>query len=67
MAQGTDLTDAYARYEAKLLRAENEELRSKLETVEKNVDNKQRSTGSQKTAGQTSKRDPIDDDWYNGT
>lgn len=67
MAQGTDLTDAYARYEAKTLRAENEELRSKLETVEKNVDNKQRSTGSQKTAGQTSKRDPIDDDWYDGT
>ena len=44
-----------------------EQLKSELETAKKNLDNKQRSTGSQKSAGNAQKKaDPIDDDWYYG-
>ena len=42
--------------------------KSKFETAEQNYKNQQRSTGSQSTAGvgTTTKKDPIDLDWYSG-
>lgn len=66
--QGMDLTDAYAHWENRQLRQELQETREKLETATKNEKNKERSTGSQQSAGvgETQKRDPIDEDWYSG-
>lgn len=66
--QGMDLTDAYAHWENRQLRQELQETREKLETATQNEKNKERSTGSQQSAGvgETQKRDPIDEDWYSG-
>lgn len=66
--QGTDLADAYAHWENKQLRQQLQEARSKLETAEQNEKNKERSTGSQQSAGvgEAKKKDPIDEDWYSG-
>lgn len=67
LREGESLVSSYARFTAKNLAAENEQLKSELETAKKNLDNKQRSTGSQKSAGNAQKKaDPIDDDWYSG-
>lgn len=67
LREGESLVSSYARFTAKTLAAENEKLKSDLEAATKNLDNKQRSTGSQKSAGNRQKQsDPIDDDWYSG-
>ena len=64
---GTDLAGAYARFEAKSLRAQLQEAKEKLEAAETNAKNKERSTGSQQTAGAEQQMDSIDRDWYDGT
>lgn len=56
---GGNLADAYARYENRVLREENEKLKQ-------NQSNKEKSTGSRKTAGAPSKDSAFDSLWYNG-
>ena len=65
---GISLTAAYSAFENKKLREEVKAWKSKAETAEQNYKNQQRSTGSQSTAGvgATTKKDPIDLDWYSG-
>lgn len=64
---GVPLVTAYAQHENKQLREENEALKAKVETAEQNKKNKERSTGSQSSAGKSSKRDIFEDLWYDGT
>lgn len=66
--EGMSLVSAYSAYDNKKLRQEIQEWKSKYETAEQNAKNKERSTGSQVSAGvgSTKKKDPIDDDWYSG-
>ena len=66
---GVPLLTAYSTFENKKLREEVQSWKSKAETAEQNYKNKERSTGSQSTAGMgsTKKKDPIDLDWYDGT
>lgn len=66
---GMPLTSAYSIYENKKLREEVKSWKDKAEAAEQNAKNKERSTGSQSTAGMGSakKKDPIDLDWYDGT
>lgn len=66
-AKGDDLVSAYARYEAKTLRAEVSSMKEKLAAAEKNAENKKRSTGSQTSAGASSEMDEFDRAWYDGT
>ena len=65
---GVSLLTAYSTYENKKLREEVKSWKDKAETAEQNYKNQQRSTGSQSTAGvgTTTKKDPIDLDWYSG-
>lgn len=65
---GLPLVTAYSIYENKRLREEVKSWKDKAETAEQNYKNQQRSTGSQSTAGvgTTTKKDPIDLDWYSG-
>jgi len=56
---GGNLADAYARYESRVLREENEKLKQ-------NQSNKEKSTGSRKTAGAPNKDSAFDNLWYNG-
>lgn len=56
---GGNLADAYARFDNKRLKEENEKLRQ-------NQSNKDKTTGSRKTAGAASKEDAFDSLWYNG-
>lgn len=67
--EGMPLITAYSVYENKKLREEVKSWKDKAETAEQNAKNKERSTGSQSTAGAGSakKKDPIDLDWYDGT
>jgi hypothetical protein len=51
-----DLVGAYARWENKQLKAE-------LETLKQNQKNKERSTGSRKSAGASTPKDDFDDAW----
>lgn len=51
-----DLAGAYARWENKQLKAENEKLKQ-------NQKNKERSTGSRRTAGATTPKDDFDEAW----
>ncbi len=53
-----DLVGAYARYE-------NRVLKERLDKFEQNQKNKDRSTGSRKTAGSSKVKDAIDLDWDN--
>ena len=66
--EGVSLVSAYSAFENKKLRQEVQEWKSKFETAEQNAKNKERSTGSQATAGAgtSKKKDPIDEDWYSG-
>lgn len=65
--EGTDLTDAYSRYENKKLKDELSAMTAKLEAEKQNNKNKERSTGSQKSAGsERDNMDAIDRDWYSG-
>ena len=52
-----NLTASYSRYEAKKIKEENAVLK-------KNAENKARSIGSMKSAGNKSQRDEIDEMWY---
>lgn len=51
-----DLVGAYARWE-------NEKLKAELETLKQNQKNKDRSTGSRKSAGASTPKDDFDDAW----
>ena len=51
-----DLTGAYQRYEIRQLREENKTLRQ-------NKKNEERSTGSRKSVGATTPKDPFDEAW----
>lgn len=65
--EGVDLTDAYSRYENKKLKDELSAMTAKLEAEKQNNKNKERSTGSQKSAGsEHDNMDAIDRDWYSG-
>ena len=64
---GMNLTSAYARYEAKSLRDQVASLEAKLEAEKKNSENKKRSTGTQKSAGNVTEQDAFDRLWYDGT
>lgn len=64
---GMNLTSAYAQYEAKSLRDQVASLEAKLETEKKNSENKKRSTGTQKSAGNVTEQDAFDRLWYDGT
>lgn len=64
---GMDLVSSYAQYEAKTLRSKVASLESKLEKEKQNKVNKNRSTGSQKSAGSESEMDAFDRAWYDGT
>lgn len=55
-AKTTDLVGSYRKYEIKQLRSENEQLKQ-------NQKNKERSTGSRRTAGATTPKDPFDEVW----
>lgn len=65
--EGMDLVSAYAQYEARALRGQVESLTQKLEAEKRNQENKKRSTGSQKSAGNASEMDAFDRLWYDGT
>lgn len=65
--EGASLVTAYSQYENKKLREETEALKSKVETLERNAKNKERSTGSQTSAGQSTKGDAFEEAWYDGT
>lgn len=56
---GGNLADAYARYENRALREENEKLKQ-------NQSNREKTTGSRQTAGAPSKDAAFDRLWYNG-
>lgn len=64
---GVPLVTAYAQHENKQLREENAALKARAETAEQNKKNEERSTGSQSSAGKTSKKDILDELWYDGT
>lgn len=64
---GVPLVTAYAQHENKQLREENAALKAKVETAEQNKKNEERSTGSQSSAGKSSKKDILDELWYDGT
>lgn len=65
--EGMNLTSAYAQYEAKSLRDRVASLEAKLEAEKKNSENKKRSTGTQKSAGNVTEQDAFDRLWYDGT
>lgn len=65
-----DLIAAYRRVEAKneadakaALAKENETLKAEIETLKQNIKNKERSTGSQKSAGANQQKDPDFEGW----
>lgn len=64
--KGFDLSGSYARWENKQLKQQLQEVQQKQATQEQNEKNKERSTGSQQTAGagDTQNPDAIDLDWY---
>lgn len=64
---GIPLVTAYSQHENKMLREENAALKAKVETAEQNKKNEERSTGSQSSAGKSSKKDILDELWYDGT
>lgn len=64
---GASLTHAYTQHENKTLREEVEAWKKKAETAELNNKNKERSTGSQKSAGTSTKEEEFDRLWYDGT
>lgn len=67
-SQGNDLAGSYARWENKQIKQQLQEAQAKIAAQEQNEKNKERSTGSQQSAGagETQKKDPIDEDWYSG-
>lgn len=57
-AKTGDLAGAYRKYE-------NQKLKAELETMKKNQTNKDRSTGSRKSSGAATPKDPFDEAWDN--
>lgn len=62
-----DLVSAWAKYENARLKREKAELERKISTMENNAKNAQRSTGSQKSAGNATEDSAFDAAWYDGT
>lgn len=60
-----DLAGAYDRWEIKQLKAQLGNVQKELETAKLNQKNKERSTGSRKSAGSASKDQAFDALWYN--
>ena len=65
--QTGDLVGAWVKHENSNLKRENAELARKLSIMENNAKNAQRSTGSQKSAGNASEDSAFDAAWYDGT
>lgn len=63
---GNDLSDAYTRFENKQLRSDLKALQAKLDAAEQNAKNREKSTGSQKSAGKGNEMDAFERAWYNG-
>jgi len=64
VGQGDTLTNAYTQFELKRLREENEKLKARAETAEKNAENRKKSAGSVQSAGaKNTKTDPFDEAW----
>jgi hypothetical protein len=64
VGKGATLMDAYGKYEASQLKAENQRLQSELSALRQNDENRKKAAGSQKTAGNKStKADPFDEGW----
>lgn len=59
-----DLAGAYDRWEIKQLKAKLDNVQKELETAKLNQKNKERSTGSRKSAGSASKDQTFDALWY---
>lgn len=62
-----DLVSAWAKHENAQLKREKAELERRISTMENNAKNAQRSTGSQKSAGNSSEDSDFDAAWYDGT
>lgn len=62
-----DLVGAWAKYENARLKREKAELERRISTMENNAKNAQRSTGSQKSAGNATEDSDFDAAWYDGT
>lgn len=62
-----DLVSAWAKYENARLKREKAELERRISTMENNAKNAQRSTGSQKSAGNATEDSAFDAAWYDGT
>lgn len=58
-----DLAGAYRKYAAAQKDSEISRLREELETLKQNQKNKDRSTGSRKSVGSTTPKDPFDEGW----
>ena len=63
---GGDLADLYARHENRILRERVKELQGKVDAAERNAKNRERSAGSQKSAGKGADMDAFDRAWYDG-
>lgn len=62
-----DLVSAWAKHENARLKREKAELERRISTMENNAKNAQRSTGSQKSAGNATEDSAFDAAWYDGT
>ena len=60
---GQTLLEAYSSHEQQIIKAENAELKRKLEAFEQNAKNKERSTGSKSSAGSKQTKDKFFDGW----
>ena len=65
--QSGDLVGAWAKHENAKLKREKAELERRISTMENNAKNAQRSTGSQKSAGNATEDSDFDAAWYDGT
>lgn len=62
-----DLVSVWAKYENAQLKRAKAELERRISTMENNAKNAQRSTGSQKSAGNATEDSAFDAAWYDGT
>lgn len=61
---GESLTSAYSRFEARSLREENRGLRERLGALEQRGRNREKSAGSQKSAGRATESQSWESAWY---
>ncbi len=61
---GESLTSAYGRFETRALREENKGLRERLAALEQSERNRERSAGSQRSAGRTTESQAWENVWY---